>query len=57
VAVARLVWLQCDGCDENTYDESYRHNCLTRDAAIKLGRKYGWTLRGKKILCVECKEG
>lgn len=57
MAVVRLVWLECDECEDSTYDESQRHNCGTRLETIKLARTFGWVLRGKKILCSECKEG
>lgn len=57
MAVAKLVWLVCDGCEENTHNESERHECGTVAEAVELGRSYGWVKRGKEILCEECKEG
>ena len=57
MAIVRLVWLECDGCQETTQNESERHECGTVAAALTLGRSFGWVKRGKKLLCEECKEG
>jgi hypothetical protein len=55
--MVRLVWLECDECQENLHEESERNECGTSAEALAIGRRCGWVKRGKKILCWECKEG
>lgn len=55
MAFVRLIWLECDNCEDNTHSTSERHRCGTRAEAIKLARTFGWVLRDKKVFCDECK--